>query len=129
MSLDMFGFVDSIFVSVIPATRTSYTGGTYVDGIWVPGVALLSEHTINLQPIGGKEIRGKEISFLDLGAERQHDVRKIYVNDGDLYSISESDTWTFETGQGADGNYKTIWLDNRPWRNYCKIIVSRFDDQ
>ena len=124
MSLDMFGFVDSVFVSVIPATRTSYTGGGYVNGIYVQGAAVQSTHTINLQPLSGKEI-----SFIDLGAERQHDTRKIYVNDGDLYSISESDTWAFETGQGVNGNYKTIWLDNRPWRNYCKIIVSRFDDQ
>ena len=123
-SFNMFGFVDSVFRS-ISATRTSYSGGALdVNGIWQPGTPTITQHTINLQPLSMKEI-----SFIDLGGERQHDLRKIYVNDGDLYSISESDTWAFELSQGVNGNYKTIQLDNRPWHNYCKIIVSRFDDQ
>ena len=123
-SLDMFGFIDPVFRS-ISATRTSYSGGAYdADGIWQPGVPTITQHTINLQPVSMKEI-----DSIPMGGERQHDLRKIYVNDGDLYSISESDTWAFELSQGVNGNYKTIQLDNRPWRNYCKIIVSRFDDQ
>lgn len=123
-SLDMFGFIDPVFRS-IDATRTSFSGGAYDgDGIWQPGIPVISQHTITLQPLSMKEI-----SFISLGGERQHDLRKIYVNDGNLYSISESDTWAFQISQGVNGNYKTISLDNRPWRNYCKIIVSRYDDQ
>ena len=33
--------------------------------------------------------------------------------------------WTFE---GVPGVFKTVKLDNRPWRNYCKITVSKQDD-
>lgn len=121
---DMYGFIDNAFRSVIPATRTSFTGGAYVDGIFQKGTPVVTEHTICLQFISGKELQ-----YLNLGGERQHDIRWISVNDGDLYSIAESDIWSFETEQGVDGNYKTIKLYNEPWNNYCEVIVSRFDDQ
>lgn len=123
-ALNFAGFVDNTFQSVIPATRTSRTGGAYdSNGIWVPGTPTLTEHKVNVQPMSEREI-----SFLELGGERTHDIRKVYVTDGDLYSISESDTWTFQANQGMQGTYKTISVDNRPWRNYCKIIMSRIDD-
>jgi hypothetical protein len=117
--LDMSGHIDDTFQSVA-ANRTSKSGGGYVDGRWVEGTITISPHKINLQPLNNKEIQA-----LQVGAERIGDMRKIYVNDGDLYSIAEADTWEFAT---VDGAFKCVMLDNRPWRNYCKAIVSRKDD-
>ena len=118
MSLDMRGHIDSVFRST-PATRISYSPGGYVDGVWVDGIPTQSPHTVTLQPLNNKEIQQ-----LQIGAERVGDVRKIYVNDGDLYSITPSDDWAFDA---VDGLFKSIALDNRPWHNYCKVIVSRYD--
>lgn len=124
MSLDMQGFVDDVFVST-PATRISRSGGGYVDGIWVEGTATNSPHNVNLQPL-----TMDEIDMLNVGGERVVDVRKIYVNDGDMYNITEADLWQFT---GVNGTFKSIKLDNRSWqggnsRNYCKVIVSRIDN-
>jgi hypothetical protein len=119
MSLDMAGHIDSTFESV-SATRTSYTGGGYVDGKWVEGSSVDTPHAVNIQPLSDKERR-----TLQEAGERVVDARKVYVNDGDLYSISEADTWALS---GIDGEFKAVSMDNRPWRNYCKIVVSRKDD-
>lgn len=119
MSLNMSGHIDGIFKSV-DATRSGKSGGAYVNGHWVAGVETTNAHNVNLQPLNEKEIQS-----LSIGAERIGDMRKIYVNDGDMYNIAESDIWTFT---GIDGEFKTVSLDNRPWRNYCKAIVSRIDE-
>jgi len=118
MSLDMFGTIDAVFVS-IPATRYGKTAGGYVDGIWVEGAETATTHVVNIQPA-----TDREIDSLSDGGERINDLRRMYVNDGILTSISEADDWEFE-GQ----RWKTIKTDNRPWRNYCKIFVSRYDTQ
>lgn len=123
-ALDFYGFVDNTFQSLTPATRTSRSGGAYdTNGIWVEGTPTETTHKVNIQPVSNRET-----SFLNLGADRVHDVRKVYVTDGDLYNISEADTWVFESGQGVDGTYETISVDNRVGFNYCKVIVSRKDD-
>lgn len=118
MSLDMRGHVDGVFKS-IPATRTASTGGDYVDGIWVEGTTTTTPHTVNIQPA-----TDREIDAIEKGGERIVDARRVYVNDGIDASIRESDTWEF-----AGQLWKCHKLDNRPWRNYCKAIVSRIDDQ
>lgn len=116
--LDMAGTIDDVFES-IPATRTSYSGGGYVDGIYVDGTETTEPHTVNVQPASAREIE-----TLEKGGERIVDGRRIYVNDGLLASISQGDTWEFD-GQ----KWKCHALDNRPWRNYCRAIVGRFDVQ
>ena len=118
MSLDMFGQIDAVFTS-IPATRVSQSGGSYVDGVWVPGGTTSTQHTVNIQPA-----TDREIDSLSGGGERIVDLRRVYVNDGVLTDIAPADEWEFD-GQ----RWKTIKLDNRPWRNYCKIFVSRYDQQ
>lgn len=118
MSLNMRGFVDGTFKSV-NATRIT-KGGQYVEGIWQEDEDVETPHTVNLQPLNAKEIQ-----TLNIGGERVNDMRKVYVNDGDMYDISPSDMWRFE---GIDGEFKAVSMDNRPWRDYCKIIVSRKDD-
>ena len=119
MSLDMLGHIDDCFQSV-PANRTASIGGSYVDGLWVDGTDTVTPHKVTVQPV-----TEKEIDSLDIGQERIGDMRKIYVNDGDLYSIAEADTWKLT---GIDGTFRCVKLDNRPWRNYCKAIVVRLDD-
>ena len=114
MSLDMLGHIDSTFKSV-DATRTPQPG-SYVEGKWIAVPSASSPHNVTLQPASDKEINN-----LSKGGERLVDVRNVYVNDGDLYAISPSDDWTFA---GINGTFKSIKLDNRQWRNYCKVVVS-----
>ncbi len=118
MSLDMAGHIDDVFES-LPAIRISNTGGGYVNGLWVDGAEVQSSHRVTLQPLNTREIQN-----LSAAGERITDVRKIYVNDGILTSISQADDWEID-GQ----RWKCIALDNRPWRNYCKAIISRYDVQ
>ena len=118
-ALDMFGFVDSVFVSV-SAVRISTDGGDYDDdGIWQDGVETKHDHTVTIQPASDREI-----NFLNQGGERIVDARRIYINDGVDVSISPTDMWEF-SGQ----RWKCISMDSRPWRSYCKLIVSRVDAQ
>lgn len=117
MGLSMGGHIDATFKSV-----TAYhiaKGGEYVDGVWVPASDTPVPFVANVQPLSDREL-----NFLQQGGERIIDPRKVYVNSGDLESIKLGDDWEF-LGQ----RYKTIRLDNRPWRNYCKVIVDRYDDQ
>lgn len=118
MSLDMFGQIDDVFES-IQADRVSKTGGAYVNGLWVDGVETETPHTVTIQPASDREI-----AALVSGGERITDARRVYVNDGVLAEISQADDWLFD-GQ----RWKTVKLDNRPWRNYCKAIVSLYDSQ
>ena len=116
--LDMIGHIDDVFESV-DAIRTPQPG-SYVAGKWVAVPGTPKPHTVTLQPASDREINN-----LSKGGERVVDARKAYINDGDLYAISPSDDWTFT---GIAGTFKTIKLDNRPWRNYCKVIVSLKDE-
>lgn len=120
MSLDMFGHIDDVFTSTI-GTRTAYSGGGYVDGKWTEGIPSLSEHNVNVQPLNMKQIE-----TLQIGGERIKDYRQVWVNDGSIADIAESDTWVFT---GVEGSFKTTQLDNRvPFgRNYCKFIAVRID--
>ena len=125
MSLDMFGFIDDKFES-IEATRVARTV-QYINGRPVSSITSTSDHIVNIQPVSDKQIQS-----LSAGGERINDARRIYVNDGDLYSILPSDEWTFggidAERLGVAGTFRCLQLDNRPWRNYCKAIVIRKDD-
>jgi hypothetical protein len=117
MSLSMQGHIDGVFVSV-PASRT-VTGGAWVDGIWTPGVPVTSPYVVNIQPA-----TDREVDFIRQGGERIVDARRIYINEGEMQLIDQTGTWEF-LGQ----QWKAVKVDNRYWRNYCKVIVSRIDDQ
>ncbi len=119
MSLSMQGHIDPVFKSV-DAVRIKRAQGGYVEGLYVEGQETRVPHTVTIQPLSDKELR-----FLDMGGERVGDLRKIYVNSGDLQSITLLDQWRFDT---ITGLFKTIKLDNRYWRDYCKIIVSKIDE-
>lgn len=117
MSLNMEGHIDEVFVSV-EASRT-VDGGGFVDGIWVPGASATLPYIVNIQPASDREV-----DFIRQGGERITDVRRIYINQGDMQEIDQTGTWEF-IGQ----KWKASMCDNRYWRNYCKVVVVRIDDQ
>jgi len=117
MSLDMKYHIDNVFKSV-PATHVGKSG-SYVNGIWQSTTSAPVSFKVNIQPLNDKEI-----DFLRQGGQRILDPRKIYVNSGDLSQIELDGEWVF-LGQ----RWKIIRTDNRPWRNYCKVIVDRYDVQ
>lgn len=117
MSLSMQGHIDGVFQSVA-ASRT-VTGGDFVDGIWVPGAPVTNPYVVNIQPA-----TEREVDFIRQGGERIVDARRIYINEGEMQLIDQTGTWEF-LGQ----QWKAVKVDNRYWRNYCKVIVSRIDDQ
>lgn len=118
-ALDMSGHIDGEFKSVNATRQTD--SGSRVGGRWVPSLSDPIPHTVNLQPVSARRIQN-----LTRGGRRLIDARTVYVNDGDLYSVLESDLWKFD---GIDGVFEAVEMDNRPWRNYCRIVVSRVDDQ
>lgn len=117
MSLSMLGQIDEVFESV--DATLSFVSGRYVDGIWQEDPEVTLPFTVNIQPASDREI-----DFVLHAGERIVDVRRIYVNDGDLESITLDGSWTF-LGQ----RWKIVRLDNRYWRDYCKCIVTRIDGQ
>lgn len=118
MSLNMEGQIDGVFESV-EASRTVDDGGAWVDGIWTPGTPSTAPYIVNIQPASDREV-----DFLRQGGERITDARRIYINQGDMQLIDQTGTWAF-LGQ----QWKAVKVDNRYWRNYCKVIVVRIDDQ
>jgi len=119
MTLSMTGHIDGVFQST-PASRTSKTGGEYVSGRWVSGTPTVTTHIVNIQPA-----TDREIDFMQSAGERVLDARRVYVNDSTIYTFNEADTWVFT---GVDGVFKTVSIDDRPWRTYTKLIVNRLDD-
>lgn len=117
MSLNMEGHIDEVFVSV-PASRTT-SAGSFVDGIWVPGLQVTLPYIVNIQPASDREV-----DFIRQAGERITDVRRIYINQGEMQGIDQTGTWEF-IGQ----QWKAAMCDNRYWRNYCKVVVVRIDDQ
>jgi len=118
MPLSMSGHIDQVLES-IPAVLT-VTPGSYVDGIWTDGTPVeYTDYTVNVQPVSDQEL-----SYLVQGGERLTDVRVLHVNNGDLTVITSTGVWNFIGLQ-----WKTIKLDNRYWNDYCRIVVSRIDDQ
>lgn len=118
MSLSMRGHIDSVFKST-DAQRISRADGEYVEGIWVPKPETRSSYVVNAQPLNDKEIVA-----LNIGNERVTATMKLYINSGDLGALTMNDDWFFN-GQ----KWKVLRMDNRHPRNYCRLIVERYDDQ
>lgn len=116
--LDMGGHIDGVFRSVA-ATFTPVSTGYDDNGLPAPTTGTSTAFTVNIQPLNLREL-----DILTRGNVRIVDGRKIYVNSGDLQTIEDNGVWEF-LGQ----KWKTVQSDNRYWRNYCKVIVSRIDPQ
>ena len=115
----MQGHIDDVFKST-DVELLAYTQGHYDEfGIWQQGQELKSEYTANVQPLNDRELNN-----LLLAGIRTLDARKVYINSGDLTALKLA----------YDVNFLGVqWLikdsDIREWRNYAKLIVSRYDDQ
>jgi len=115
MSLDMLGTVDQCFknteVTITPIATT------YVDGspVEAPGAATI--HNATTQPASAKEIQ-----FLEKGGERFTSVKRFYINDGSTHEVGSllADSLTGK-------NFRITSADNRPTRNYCKLIAGSED--
>jgi len=116
-ALSMQGHIDSTFRSTSGNARHHPKGGAYVDGLWVAQTFPSVDFPANIQPLNDKEI-----DFLPQGGERIIDSRKIYINSGNMEAIQLDGEWEF-LGQ----RWKIARTDNRPWNNYCKVIVYRID--
>lgn len=116
--LSMTGHIDNAFESV-SATFTSVSTGYDANGLPAPTSGTPTAFVVNVQPLNLREL-----DILTRGNVRIVDGRKIYVNDGDLTMIEDNGVWEF-LGQ----RWKTIQSDNRPWHNYCHVVVSRIDPQ
>ena len=119
MSLDMFGHIDDVFETAT-VTRQRQSDSGYVNGRWVEGDADPSTHKANVQPTSMREREA-----LEKGGDRLLDTRTIRINDGSTSDVLDTDTWIIP---GLSGVYQTQMVDNRPTRNYCKVIVSLIDD-
>lgn len=122
MSLDMAGHVEGEFIS-LQAMRIPKGGSYDSNGIWQATEAQPVPHSANVQTASDREIASARAA-----GERITDMRRIYLNDGITPSIAPSDMWEMNVGFGIE-TWKTVALDCRPWRNYCKVIVVRLDDQ
>lgn len=118
-ALDMAGHIDSTFKSV-DVVLSAYTAGHYDDnGIWQQGVEINETYTANVQPLNDRELNN-----LLLAGIRTLDVRKVYINSGDLEKLKLAYDINFIGAQ-----WLILQSDIRPWRNYAKLVVNRFDDQ
>ena len=119
--LDMSDHIDDDLISVM-ATRFARSGTRGSDGRWTEGAEYSTTHKVNLQPLSEREIQN-----LGEGGERLQDLRKVYINDGNLYSLTPQDEWEFDSPDIAGARYTVYSMDNRPWRSYCKCVVHRND--
>lgn len=119
MSLVMAGHIDGVFQTVTVEVKTEIGGG-YVDGIWQDGTFVTATFPrVTIQPLNDNEL-----DMILRAEQRILDVRKLYINSGDL-SVLELNEDVYFLGQ----RWKVIRRDYRPWRKYVKLIVDRYDDQ
>lgn len=119
--LDVDGFVDEDFESV-PATRHTQSGTRDDKGRWVANAESDVPYTVNLQIVTDRELIN-----LGVGGERTEDYRKLYINNGDLFSLTPQDEWSFTAPDLTGQRFSVYKMDNRPWRNYCKCVIVRID--
>lgn len=132
-NLDMYGFVDFDLESkpvggVVLRTPSSggYTGpgGRWVDSSPPVEVTL---RDVNIQAVS---LKSAELLSSQLGGVRvPSDLRLVHINDGTQIYPDDDGTFShillFSDGR-AIREWRVIDSDNRPWRNFCKVIVARY---
>jgi hypothetical protein len=118
-ALSMSGQIDGVFQTV-PVTVKTETGGGYVNGVWVDGTLTSTVFPrVTIQPLNDNEL-----DLLLRAETRILDVRKLYINSGNLSVLELNEDVEF-----LSQRWKVIRRDYRPWRKYVKLIVDRYDDQ
>lgn len=119
MSLVMAGQIDGVFQTVpVEVIAQEYA---YVDGISQPvGPKVVTKFPrVTIQPLNDNEL-----DMILRAEQRILDVRKLYINSGNLSVLElNEDVWFLNQ------RWKVIRRDYRPWRKYVKLIVDRYDDQ
>lgn len=131
MSLDFFGFLDPIMestpsggINLVTVGEGGYTGP---GGTWVDGAEVVTPLTMaNIQQANMRTAQ----YLMDNGmATHASDSRVVYINDGTTLNPSDDGTYA-QILRFSDGSqvrdWKVVEVDNRPWRNYCKAIVTRY---
>lgn len=117
--LSMQGHIDGVFRTVDVEVRQD-VGGEYVEGVWVPGTTEVTLFkNVTIQPLNDLELE-----FFLRAEQRITDVRKLYINNGNLEVLALNEYVWF-----LGLKWKVIRRDVRPWRKYAKIMVDRYDDQ
>ena len=123
----MYGHIDMTFestpaggVKLVTPPSGDYTGP---GGTWVEGSR--TEKTIsfvNIQPASLKTVQlVREMG----GTANVSDLRVIRINDGTM--IEPDDDGKFAQLLEFEGRqWRVVQADNRPWRNYCKVVVERY---
>lgn len=73
-----------------------------------------------------QQASGRDIEFLQLGAERINDVRVVHRNDGGGIAVSLPGTLA-DILLFNGSHWKCVSVDYRPWRNYCRALVTLLD--
>lgn len=132
MSLDMYGAIDADLESritggifLITPASGDYSGP---GGKWVETKVATEQELkfVNIQPLSLK--KAEILSSQEGGVVNPTDFRTVRINDGT--QIYPDDDGKFaQSLRFSDGRTVRTWRvresDNRPWRNYCKVIVER----
>ncbi|MGJ8524173.1 hypothetical protein R84981_002892 [Carnimonas sp. R-84981] len=132
MALNRIGHVNGALRSRVPGGLRVITPGdggyTGPGGTWEDGEDSVVEVTYyNVQPSNWKDIQ----FLIGMGGTANpHDSRVVHINDGVTY-LQPDDTGKFaQLLQFSDGIKQQKWrvmsCDNRPWRNFCRVIVERY---
>ena len=121
--LDMFGQIDGVFKSV-SATIYKYQGDyTGPGGAWEQTLTSTEKNVlINVQPVTDKK---SEYLTGQGGGKVTQDLRKIYINDGNMiYPDQDGVRFVveFDAGQGVK-KWSVLESDSRPWRTRCRAYV------
>lgn len=131
MSLDVFGFISPDFTST-PAGGVEIGcpgdgGYTGPGNKWEPGTTEWeAAPTANITGAPGKTIE-----FLQGAGHtvRASDVRVVHFNDGTMIWPDDDGNFShllrFSDGQ-AVREWRVMEADNRPWRNFCRVVVHRY---
>jgi hypothetical protein len=130
MSLDMYGAVDPVFESTPSGGVELITQqpGTYgAGGEWQAGAE--STETLTLVNIQPADKRTADF-YMEYGGTMQPlDLRVIYINDGVVIEPDDDGAFS-QLFRFSDGSEVRDWrvreADNRPWRNYTKVVVERY---
>jgi len=132
MSLDMLGHVSQPFntqpTGGVQLLRPATGGGYNSSGVWVDGVDPdpITIPECNIQPATKKTI---EFMVHLGGTANPRDIRNLYINDGTTYVYPEDTDRPADRFEFSDGlavrQWRVMHVDNRPWHNYCHVIVER----
>lgn len=131
MSLDVYNLITPDIASnpgtvtlKVPAGDGGYTGP---GGTWEESAA--SEVTLTNVVIQQADMRTAEFLNGNGGTVDPSDLRNVYINDGTtIYPDDEGQfAHVLEFSDGlAVREWRVRQADNRPWHNYCKVVVERY---